>query len=94
MHDITWLHGILATTMCFIIRNGAFEWHILVEKRHDSVVVTDNKHLLAYVHIWWLLHANSCNKVYLLSCRFLCRAGVFAAQFKHDLGGRNLHSVL
>ena len=33
-----------------MIRNGAFEWHILVEKRQNSVVVMDNEHLLACIY--------------------------------------------
>ena len=40
----------------------------LCEKRHDAVVVMDNKYFitLVSVHIT-ILHANSCNKVYLFT---------------------------
>ena len=42
------LCGILATTMCFNYRMGAFEWRVtqyfVCEKRYDTVVVMNNKY--------------------------------------------------
>ena len=58
----------------------------LCEKRHDAVVVMDNKHFitLVSVHIA-ILHANSCNKVYLQYNAFTCILPILEDSWNHLL---------